>query len=172
MAENIAGNFILFFYYMYKEILDRLPYKNSFRFVDHISSLDVNGVIGDYTLKKDAFFYEDHFPDNPVTPGVIITEIMIQTGLVVLGIYLSLHATNDAVAQSDEPVFPLLTSSQVSFYKMVLPGEKVNVISKKNYFRSGKLKCSVEMFNETNELVAVGIFSGIMMNAGLKNKPA
>ena len=73
---------------MYDHILNQLPYKSSFRFVDEILSLDENGVTGNYTLRSDSFFYEDHFPGNPVTPGVIITEIMAQIGLVVLGIYL------------------------------------------------------------------------------------
>jgi 3-hydroxyacyl-[acyl-carrier-protein] dehydratase len=53
---------------MYDHILDLLPYKSSFRFVDEITSLDENSVTGKYTLKKDSFFYEDHFPGNPVTP--------------------------------------------------------------------------------------------------------
>ncbi len=73
---------------MYNDIVERLPYKSSFLFVDNIASLNEEGVMGDYTLKKEAFFYEDHFAGNPVTPGVIITEIMAQIGLVVLGIYL------------------------------------------------------------------------------------
>lgn len=72
----------------YNDILEHLPYKSSFRFVDNILQLDEDGVTGEYTLREDAFFYEDHFIDNPITPGVIITEIMAQIGLVVLGIYL------------------------------------------------------------------------------------
>src|SRR5580692_2720911 len=73
---------------MFSYIFDLLPYKSSFRFVEEISFLDVNGVVGHYTLREDAFFYEDHFPGHPVTPGAILTEIMAQIGLVVLGIHL------------------------------------------------------------------------------------
>jgi 3-hydroxyacyl-[acyl-carrier-protein] dehydratase len=147
------------------EILNYLPYKSSFLFVDNITSLSDEGVTGDYTLKSDAFFYEDHFPGNPVTPGVIITEIMAQIGLVVLGIHLMVSGTPQAGAVMDEGSFPLLTSTNVEFYKMVLPEEKVTVTSKKQYFRFGKLKCQVEMHNANAELVAKGIFSGIIKNA-------
>ncbi|GAC1441166.1 MAG: beta-hydroxyacyl-ACP dehydratase [Sediminibacterium sp.] len=147
---------------MYKDILDHLPYKSSFRFVDHILFLSMDEVKGDYTLKKDAFFYEDHFPGNPVTPGAIITEIMAQIGLVVLGLNLVLHGPPIQGIEFDKNVFPLLTSADVSFYKMVLPGEKVSVISRKQYFRFSKLKCSVQMHNASEELVAKGIFSGII----------
>jgi len=147
------------------DILNYLPYKSSFLFVDDITSLDENGVTGNYTLKSDAFFYEDHFPGNPVTPGVIITEIMAQIGLVVLGIYLMVNGSKQEGVAMDENSFPLLTSTNVEFFKMVLPGEKVVVTSKKQYFRFGKLKCLVEIRNAVGELVAKGVFSGIIKNA-------
>jgi len=149
---------------MYNEILNLLPYKSSFRFVDNISSLTENEVVGDYTLRTDAFFYEDHFVNNPVTPGVIITEIMAQIGLVVLGIFLT------GSENGLDKVFPLLTSTEVSFFKMVLPGEKVTVISKKEYFRFGKLKCYIEMLDSKQELVARGFFSGIIKKVELTNE--
>jgi len=152
---------------MTNHILNHLPYKSSFRFVDHITSLSEDEVIGEYKLKKDAFFYEDHFEGNPVTPGVIITEIMAQIGLVVLGIFLVLKETEFNFDENDS-LYPLLTSTDVSFYKMVLPEEKVTVISKKQYFRYGKLKCYVEMLNSSKELVAKGMFSGIIKNIDLK----
>lgn len=137
--------------------------------MDNITELDADGVTGDYTLRKESFFYEDHFAGNPVTPGVIIIEIMAQIGLVVLGIFLMLDGDHEKEITMGEGSFPLFTSTDVSFFKMVLPGEKVVVTSKKQYFRFGKLKCVVEMHNEAAELVAKGIFSGIIKNALVKN---
>jgi 3-hydroxyacyl-[acyl-carrier-protein] dehydratase len=153
---------------MNNDILKYLPYKSSFLFVDNITKLDDDGVTGDYTLKGDSFFYEDHFPGNPVTPGVIITEIMAQIGLVVLGIHLMING--NVSFTMDEASFPLLTSTEVSFYKMVLPEEKVIVTSKKLYFRFGKLKCLIEMHNTVGELIAKGTFSGIIKNAVIKGE--
>src|SRR5215216_6516772 len=98
---------------MTNDILNYLPYKSSFLFVDNISALSDDGVTGDYILKADSFFYEDHFPGNPVTPGVIITEIMAQIGLVVLGIHLMLTSDKNEGAVMDEGSFPLLTSTNV-----------------------------------------------------------
>jgi 3-hydroxyacyl-[acyl-carrier-protein] dehydratase len=147
---------------MLNDILNYLPYKSSFLFVDNISALDLDGVTGDYTLRGDSFFYEDHFPGNPVTPGVIMTEIMAQIGLVVLGIHLILDESRRAGVPMGEDSFPLLTDTNVSFFKMVLPGEKVTVVSKKQYFRFGKLKCFIEMHNGTKELVAKGTFAGMV----------
>lgn len=155
---------------MYNDIITYLPYKSSFLFVDNILTLDKNGVTGEYTLRKDAFFYEDHFVNNPVTPGVIITEIMAQIGLVVLGIHLITCEHRNEEIVIDERSFPLLTATDVSFFKMVFPGEKVIVTSQKQYFRFGKLKCLIEMHNGAAELVAKGIFSGIIKNVVIKIK--
>ncbi len=154
---------------MMNKILKYLPYKSSFLFVDNITSIDENGVTGDYTLKSDSYFYKDHFPGNPVTPGVIITEIMAQIGLVVLGIHLMVNGVQKDIIM-DEGSFPLLTSTDVSFFKIVLPGEKVTVISKKQYFRFGKLKCLIVMHNEGGEPIAKGMFSGIIKNAVKKDQ--
>jgi len=155
---------------MYNYILDQLPYKSSFRFVDEIAYLDSDKVIGHYTLKKDAFFYEDHFVGNPVTPGAILTEIMAQIGLVVLGIYLVTPVPGQgdtAPGQSDSApgqndTIPVFTSIEVAFLKMALPGEKITVISKKDYFRFDKLKCHVEMQDASGALIAKGVFAGII----------
>jgi 3-hydroxyacyl-[acyl-carrier-protein] dehydratase len=159
----------------YQHILDLLPYKSSFRFVDGISYLDQDKVVGYYTLQADAFFYADHFPGNPVTPGAILTEIMAQIGLVTLGVYLLTTAVAPAFATAAVPgpgvplagetsplIFPLLTSAETSFLKMVLPEQKVTVISNKVYFRFDKLKCKVEMQDEAGEPIAKGIFAGII----------
>ena len=143
---------------MYQYILDQLPYKSSFRFVDEISFAGPDKVVGHYTLRPDAFFYADHFPGNPVTPGAILTEIMAQIGLVVMGIYL----VGEAAGAPSSQVFPLLTSADVSFLRLVPPGQKLTVISKKIYFRWDKLKCQVEMQDATGDPVAKGLFSGMI----------
>jgi 3-hydroxyacyl-[acyl-carrier-protein] dehydratase len=152
---------------MNNHILNHLPYKSSFRFVDNISLLSEDEVRGEYTLKNDAFFYEDHFAGNPVTPGVIITEIMAQIGLVVLGIFLVLKETGFNYME-DDSLYPLLTTTDVSFHKIVLPGQKVTVIYKKQYFRFGKLKCYVEMLDSSKEVVAKGVFSGVIKKMNIK----
>ena len=150
---------------MNNDILNYLPYKSSFLFVDHITAINNEGVTGDYTLKPDAFFYEDHFVGNPVTPGVIITEIMAQIGLVVFGIHLMISGQHEDKVVMDEGCLPLLTSTNVEFFKMVLPNEKVVVTSQKQYFRFGKLKCAITMHNAQGDIVARGVFSGIIKHA-------
>ena len=138
------------------EILAKLPYSPPFLFVDDLVSVDENGVTGSFTFKEDLDFYKGHFRNNPVTPGVILTECMAQIGLVCLGIFL---VGKDLSENSQIG----LTSTEIEFLKPVFPGEKVTVISEKIYFRFNKLKCKVKMLNEKSEIVCEGTIAGIIM---------
>ena len=140
------------------QIIKNLPYQKPFLFVDELTEISETGVSGNYTFKESAFFYEGHFKENPITPGVILTETMAQIGLVCLGIFL----LKDEISISVKPQIAL-TSNVVDFYVPVLPNEKVTVISEKEYFRFNKLKCNVKMINSKNELVCRGTISGMII---------
>lgn len=138
------------------EIIAKLPYDKPFLFVDALSYIDENGAEGCYTFDENLEFYQGHFKGNPVTPGVILTEVMAQIGLVCLGIFLMNDALNIKMLIS-------LTSADIDFLKPVYPNEKVTVKSEKIYFRFGKLKCKVSMKNEKDELVCSGMISGMIL---------
>ena len=139
----------------YQEIITKLPYSKPFLFVDELLRVDQNGVEGTFKFDENLDFYKGHFIDNPVTPGVILTEIMAQIGLVCLGIYLLDDNFNKNSLIS-------LTSNEIEFLKPVFPNEKVTVISEKIYFRFGKLKCKVIMKNEKGEIVCSGTIAGMI----------
>ncbi len=140
-----------------KEILSKLPYSKPFLFVDELLHVDENGAVGCFTFDENLAFYKGHFKDNPITPGVILTETMAQIGLVCLGIYLM----NDTLTSN---TVISLTSTEIEFIKPVFPNEKVTVISEKIYFRFGKLKCKVTMKNEQQETVCSGTIAGMILN--------
>ncbi|WP_281846333.1 3-hydroxyacyl-ACP dehydratase FabZ family protein [Olleya namhaensis] len=140
-----------------EKIILLLPYQEPFLFVDELNTISNEGVTGSYTFKKDEYFYKGHFKDNPITPGVILTECMAQIGVVCLGIYM----LKDEISIENKPQIAL-TSSQVDFFLPVFPGETVTVVSEKEVFRFNKLKCKVKMFNQKNELVCRGQISGML----------
>ncbi|MFT5964677.1 MAG: 3-hydroxyacyl-[acyl-carrier-protein] dehydratase [Flavobacterium sp.] len=140
----------------HQEIISKLPYSKPFLFVDDLMEVNENGVVGNYTFDENLDFYKGHFKEHPVTPGVILTEVMAQIGLVCLGIFLldDTFSKNTAIA---------LTSTSIEFIKAVFPNEKVSVISEKIYFRFGKLKCKVKMTNVSGEVVCMGEIAGMII---------
>lgn len=140
-----------------KEIIEQLPYSKPFLFVDDIISISENRVEGTYLFDENLDFYKGHFKDNPVTPGVILTETMAQIGVVCLGIFiLNLEFSKYNLIA--------LSSSEIEYLKPVYPNEKVSVISEKIYFRFNKLKCRVSMFNEARQEVCRGTISGMIIS--------
>jgi len=140
-----------------QDIIAQLPYSKPFLFVDELLHVDENSVTGTYTFNENLDFYKGHFKDNPVTPGVILTETMAQIGMVCLGIYL----LGDSFNKDTVIAF---TSADMQFLKPVYPNEKVTVTSKKSFFRFGKLKCDVIMKNEAGQEVCKGILAGMITN--------
>ena len=132
-----------------KEILAKLPYKKPFLFVDKITEVTDQYIVGEYTFSENEFFYQGHFKNNPVTPGVILLETMGQIGLVCFSIFLTRN--------NEDEFIPLLSYLQSEFDGTVLPKEKVVVKSEKIYLRNNILKCDIKMFNEKNKIVAKSI---------------
>lgn len=139
-------------------ILSILPYSKPFLFVDKILEIDLNSIVGEYTFSAGHDFYKGHFKDNPITPGVILTECMAQIGLACLGIYLI--STENPVAK---PPKIAMSSSEIEYFKPVYPGEKVTVVSEKKYFRFNKLKCIVQMKDSEGNLVCKGVIAGMIL---------
>ncbi|MCM4166383.1 3-hydroxyacyl-[acyl-carrier-protein] dehydratase FabZ [Arenibacter antarcticus] len=140
-----------------KRILARLPYSAPFLFVDSLLAVDEKMAEGTYRFKETEFFYQGHFTDHPVTPGVILTECCAQIGLVAMGIFLL-----EKGGASLENVQIAMSSSQMDFYLPVYPLETVTVKSDKIYFRFQKLKCEVKMYNSQGKLVCKGTLSGML----------
>ena len=139
-----------------QEILNLLPYDRPFLFVDELLDISETGARGTFQYPEESEFYRGHFKNMPVTPGVILTETMAQIGVVCLGIYLIRDLISDTLPQI------ALTSSAVDFYVPVFPNERVTVVSEREIWRFGKLRCKVKMFNDKNELVCRGTIAGMV----------
>ena len=142
-----------------KEIIDQLPYAPPFLFVDELHYADQDRVKGAYTFTENEYFYKGHFKDNPVTPGVILTECCAQIGLVCMGLHI-LSKSNTLTIKNEIGI--AFSSSEMEFYLPVYPNTKVVVSSEKIYFRFHKLKCAVKMYNTEGALICKGILSGML----------
>ena len=140
------------------EVLAAVPQRAPFRFIDEILELDDEHIVAAYRFRTDADFYRGHFPDHPITPGVLLVEAMAQAGVVALGIYLVARETSlDEAARS----VSLFTDAAVEFSAGVAPGERVVIAGRKVFFRRRKLRSAVEMRREDGTLVCSGTLSGM-----------
>jgi 3-hydroxyacyl-[acyl-carrier-protein] dehydratase len=140
-----------------KEVLEALPQKEPFRFVDEILEVDDDHIVGVYTFRPELDFYRGHFPGNPVTPGVILIEALAQVGIVGLGIYLLAQES-----ESDtQKITTLFTDTNVDFGGIVKPGDRVTIHAKKVFWRRRKLRSEAEMKLDDGTVVCSGTVSGM-----------
>ena len=140
------------------ELLSYIPQQKPFRFVDEIISINNEKIVGAYTFKQDEFFYAGHFPNNPITPGVILLEAMAQIGVVAFGIYLfSLEVPRNELNKR----IAVLTDAHIEVIKPVFPETRVIISAEKVFWRRMKMKSNVEMHDEQGNLLATAVVSGI-----------
>src|SRR5436190_15135668 len=116
-------------------VLDAMPHRPPFRFIDEILELDEDHIVAAYRFSADADFYRGHFPGNPITPGVLLVEAMAQAGVVAHGIYL---------VGGNPTMMTLFTDATVEFSGIVRPGQRVLVRGRKLVFRRRLLRSAVE----------------------------
>ena len=99
------------------EIRNTLPHRYPFLLVDRIREL-VPGrrIVGIKNVTINEPFFQGHFPDRPVLPGVLILEAMAQVGGVL---------AFKSVPPAGRPVVYLTGVDKAKFRKPVVPGDQV-----------------------------------------------
>ncbi|MCF6219859.1 MAG: 3-hydroxyacyl-ACP dehydratase FabZ [Robiginitomaculum sp.] len=61
-------------------IEEYLPHRRPMLMLDRVTKLDGEVIVAEIDTKPDAFYFDGHFPANPIMPGVVILECIGQTG--------------------------------------------------------------------------------------------
>ena len=101
-----------------EEIKKLIPHRNPFLFIDTCEIL-VPGEhgISEKLFSKEEYFFEGHFPQNPIVPGVIIVEAMAQTAGIVVSYKLREF--------KDKSVL-FMSVNKAKFRKPISPNDKVS----------------------------------------------
>lgn len=113
-------------------VTDLIPHRPPFLFVDHIVSESADGLVAERTWRAEEGFYKGHYPDSPITPGVLLCESVFQTG----ALYMAKQALA-AGAKQGEGVPLLAKISDVRFRSPVYPGDTVHIEVKKKEAMGG-----------------------------------
>ena len=97
-----------------RQITRMLPHRYPFQLIDKIIHLDSKNVTGVKNVTINEPFFQGHFPDNPIMPGVLQVEALAQTGGILV---LS------TVPDPEKYLTYFLGIDECRFRKMVVPGD-------------------------------------------------
>jgi 3-hydroxyacyl-[acyl-carrier-protein] dehydratase len=97
-----------------KDIIKILPHRYPFLLVDKILEIDLEKgfILGQKNVTINELFFQGHFPDAPIMPGVLILEALAQTG----GVLINLKNHTDKIAV-------LLNVNHAKFRNPARPGD-------------------------------------------------
>lgn len=122
------------------EVEKLIPHRPPFLFVDEIVSHEGDSLVARRTWRADEYFYQGHYPGAPITPGVLLSEAVFQTGACLMAILM-------AGAAGQGGGVPLLSKvSDIRFRLPVYPGDTVTIEVKRTetvgefHFLTGLMK--------------------------------
>ncbi len=118
-----------------EEIKNSLPQRYPFLFIDRITKIDLKDkVIYCYkNVSMNENFFNGHFPNGPIMPGVLILEAMAQAA----GI-LGYAIENEAKTYLPNELYLFAGVDKVRFKHSVIPGDRLDLQAtlhrRKSYF--------------------------------------
>ena len=99
-----------------KQIREILPHRYPFLLVDRVIELDLenNNIVATKCVTINEEFFQGHFPEAPIMPGVLILEALAQTG----GILIHQKGFVEKTAV-------LLSVNHAKFRRPALPGDTI-----------------------------------------------
>ena len=99
------------------EIMKYLPHRYPFLLIDRIVDFDSGkSIVGLKNVTINEPFFQGHFPEHPIMPGVLILEAMAQAG----GLLLM-----DTVENPQDKLVYFMSADKVKWRKPVVPGDQL-----------------------------------------------
>lgn len=102
-----------------QQIMELIPHRYPMLLVDRIVEMETKkSIVGIKNVTINEQFFQGHFPERPVMPGVLIVEAMAQTG----GVLICQEFEN-----IEDYVIFFMTINNVKFRRPVVPGDQVRM---------------------------------------------
>jgi 3-hydroxyacyl-[acyl-carrier-protein] dehydratase len=140
-----------------KQIGELIPHRDPFLFLDeliNIKKLDV--ATGIKTFNNNEQFFQGHFPDHPIVPGVILIEMMAQAGAALIAYSIS-EDTKDKIVY-------LMNIEKSKFRNPVFPDQKIFTDVKALRSKGRVWKLEGKTYDTENKSICEATWSAMIMD--------
>tara|TARA_R110000765_G_scaffold241951_2_gene344648 strand:- start:259 stop:690 length:432 start_codon:yes stop_codon:yes gene_type:complete len=106
----------------FSEILDILPHRYPLLMVDKVMECTHNEITAIKNVTANEPHFQGHFPGNPIMPGVMMLECLLQAG--------ALLASNVSEIPIEDYNMAVVTMDSVRFRRRVVPGDQLTLMVK------------------------------------------
>ena len=111
-----------------KRVMDMIPHRYPMLMVDRVIDVVPNqSAVGIKNVSANEHFFQGHFPEHPVMPGVLIIESMAQTAAVLVVSTLGDDAARRLVY--------FMSIDGARFRRPVTPGDSMQILVRKSHHR-------------------------------------
>ena len=136
-------------------IMELIPHRYPFLMIDAVDvAVAGESAIGIKNVTINEPFFQGHFPEHPIMPGVLVVEAMAQTAAVVVC---------DTLNGEGENVVYFMSVEGARFRKPVLPGDRLNLHVEKQHGRGKVWKFKGEA-RVDGELKAEATFTAMIVS--------
>ena len=137
-------------------VMQMIPHRYPFLLVDRVIEISADrSAIGIKNVTINEAFFQGHFPQNPVMPGVLIIEAMAQTAAV-----LVVHSLGPSAAGK---LVYFMSIENARLRKPVTPGDQLRIHVNKERSRGNVWKFSAEA-KVDGRLVAEATYAAMLMD--------
>ena len=104
------------------DIKELIPQRDPFLFIQEVQELTENSISVSMNFSKDLEFFKGHFPNDPIVPGVLLSEHCFQSGAALISSKLGKGGIGNNLA-----VISRIQSAK--FKTIVRPDETINTIT-------------------------------------------
>ena len=143
---------------LYEDIIKLLPHRYPFLLVDKVIDITLGtSIVAQKNVTNNEYFFQGHFPEKPIMPGVLIIEAMAQAA----GIMAILEIQENSIDSKNSRLVYFMSIDKVKFRKPVVPGDILRLEAEKLRSSTRVWKLTGKAFVENN-LVAEAEFVAII----------
>jgi 3-hydroxyacyl-[acyl-carrier-protein] dehydratase len=138
-----------------RQIMEMIPHRYPFLMIDRVTEIVADtSAVGVKNVTINEPYFQGHFPNHPIMPGVLIIEAMAQTAAV-----LVIHSTGKPKGS----LVYFMSVEQARFRKPVTPGDTLRLHVVKQHSRGKVWKFKGEARVGT-DLMAEAIYAAMIMD--------
>ncbi len=121
-----------------EQIEAAIPHRPPMLLVDEVVERTDDRIVASKTFREDEYFFQGHYPNHPIVPGVILCEAAMQAGAVLLSQHMPAGSSGVPVATR---------MNNVKFRRVTRPGETIEMEVKLTermadaFFMEAKVTC-------------------------------